>query len=364
LSNRFTRLRISPEYQGLVAYAKDAMTGLDLAGKIRDDTERERLIAALAEETEALRTDDAIKQAARGEKQGVVEKRRSTVRSVEQPPTPPDLLSHVIKDYDLAEVFSYINPTMLYVRHLGFRGRFEEALEGGDPRAVELHERVRQVQDLMLPRDDITANAVYQFFRVASENDNDLLVLSPDGKQVLERLQFGRQAEGDGLCLADYVLPRMSSVPDYLGMFVTSIGPGVRALADEWREKGDYLASHILQVLALEGAEGFAELLHQRMRAMWGRTDPADITKQDLFRAAYAGKRYSFGYPACPRLEDQGVLWRLLTPETHIGVGLTEEFMMEPEGSVSALTLHHPEAKYFNLSPEDIDRLEKKLTAN
>ena len=136
----------------------------------------------------------------------------------------------------------------------------------------------------------------------------------------------------------------------------------MRALADEWKDKGEYLDSHILQVLALEGAEGFAELLHQRMRAMWGFADPDHITKPDLFRAAYQGKRYSFGYPACPRLEDQEILWRLLNPAETIGVNLTEEMMMEPEGSVSALVFHHPQAKYFNLSNEDTDKLEQRVS--
>ena len=142
---------------------------------------------------------------------------------------------------------------------------------------------------------------------------------------------------------------------------MTTVGPGVRALADEWKDKGEYLDSHILQVLALEGAEGFAELLHQRMRAMWGFSDPSAITKPDLFRADYHGKRYSFGYPACPRLEDQEVLWRLLRPTETLGINLTEEMMMEPEGSVSALVFHHPQAKYFNLSNEDTERLELRI---
>ena len=142
---------------------------------------------------------------------------------------------------------------------------------------------------------------------------------------------------------------------------MTTVGPGVRALADEWKDKGEYLDSHILQVLALEGAEGFAELLHQRMRAMWGFSDPPEITKPDLFRADYHGKRYSFGYPACPRLEDQEVLWRLLRPTETLGINLTEEMMMEPEGSVSALVFHHPQAKYFNLSNEDTERLELRI---
>ena len=356
LSNRFTRLRIAPEYQGLVAYAQDAMTGLDLANRIRSDHLRPQLEAELLAEADNLRQQDA----ARATAPQVDDRPRAIIDPVASPPRPPDLLEHRLEDHDLDEVFSYINPTMLYVRHLGYRGRFLEALSDGEPRAVELNERVKDVQRIMVERPDIRASAVFRFFPAARDQD-DVLILSPDGKTILERLRFGRQAAGEGLGLADYVLPQTGGVPDYLGAFVTTVGPGVRALAEEWKDSGNYLASHILQVLALEGAEGFAELLHQRMRAMWSIADPADITKQDLFRAAYHGKRYSFGYPACPRLEDQEILWRLLRPDEGIRVHLTEEMMMEPEGSVSALVFHHPQAKYFNLSSQDAERLEARI---
>ncbi len=355
LSNRFTRLRIAPEYDGLVAYAQDAMTGLDLANRIRSREDRERLEDELQAETDTIRSQDAARSAA----PSADGRAPAVITPVDAPPRPPDLIEHTLFDYDLDEVFSYINPTMLYVRHLGYRGRFLEDLESGNERAVELYERVRRVQREMASRPDIRASAVFRFFRAARDGD-DVLILSSDGEQTLERLQFGRQASGEGLSLADYV--RSDGAPDYLGAFVTTVGPGVRVLADEWKDKGEYLDSHILQVLALEGAEGFAELLHQRMRAMWGFADPGDITKPDLFRAAYQGKRYSFGYPACPRLEDQEILWRLLNPVETIGVNLTEEMMMEPEGSVSALVFHHPQAKYFNLSNEDTERLEQRIT--
>jgi len=148
---------------------------------------------------------------------------------------------------------------------------------------------------------------------------------------------------------------------DYVGMFVTSIGPGVRDLAAQWISEGKFLDSHILQALALESAEGFAELLHQQLRQMWGHGDPAGITPYQLFRAEYRGRRYSFGYPACPRLEDQEQLFRLLEVSSQIGVELTEGHMMDPESSVSALVFHHPDAKYFNLSERDIAKLEAEL---
>jgi 5-methyltetrahydrofolate--homocysteine methyltransferase len=103
-----------------------------------------------------------------------------------------------------------------------------------------------------------------------------------------------------------------------------------------------------LQALALETAEGAAEWIHARMRALWGFADPPDLSKKEIFQAHYRGKRYSFGYPACPDLESQALLFSLLQPE-EIGVELTEGFMMEPEASVSALVFSHPDASYFSV---------------
>jgi 5-methyltetrahydrofolate--homocysteine methyltransferase len=228
---------------------------------------------------------------------------------------------------------------------------------------LKLQGNVKKAEDIIFSNSYISANAIYKFFRAASEGD-DVVILDSEGRKVIERFRFGRQSSGDGLCLSDYLFSRDSGKPDYIGMFVTTIGPDVRTLADKLKAEGNYLASHIVQVLALEGAEAFAELLHQKMRNMWGFSDSEGISNKDMFQARYQGKRYSFGYPACPRLEDQGQLWNLLEPDQHINVDLTDGFMMDPEGSVSALVFHHPEAKYFNLSSEDIKLLELRLNSN
>ena len=358
LSNRFTRLKIAPEYSGTVAYAKDAMTGLDLANQLMDADKRRVMEQKLERETHQLQAAGPKKyQAVEG---AAVEIPRSAVPPVAVVPPPPDLRLHVLRDYDLDAIFRYINPAMLYTRHLGFKGKFDEALAAGDPKAQELREQVAAVEEVMLARADIAAQAVYRFFP-AHGDDETLLIYAGDGRTVLERFRFGRQAAAPHLCLTDFTLPVDAGRPDYVCLFVTTVGPGVRALADHWKERGDYLKSHILQVLALEGAEAFAELLHQKIREMWGFPDPASISMPDLFKAKYRGVRVSFGYPACPRLEDQEQLFRLLDVSKHIGVHLTEGYMMEPEGSVSALVLHHPQAKYFNLSPEDIERLERDI---
>jgi len=355
LSARFTRTKIAPQYGGLVAYANDAMNGLDLANQIVDANRREQLAAQLDAET--ARMLKAVGTQAAPARASVED--RPAVRQDVEIPRPPDLRLHVVRNHDLDEIFGYINPVMLYTRHLGLKNA-DQALAAGDPKAIELREAVRAVEEVMLAAQDIHANGVYKFFPANSEGRR-LLIYAPDGKRVLESFTFGRQSDPPGLCLADYVAPRSSERVDYVCMMATTVGPGVRALAEQWKAQGDYLRSHILQVLALEGAEAFAELLHQKIREMWGFKDPDGITKKDLFQAHYHGKRFSFGYPACPRLEDQAQLFRLLDLENKIGIHLTEGFMMEPEGSVTAIVFHHPEAKYFALSPADIERLELEL---
>jgi 5-methyltetrahydrofolate--homocysteine methyltransferase len=229
-------------------------------------------------------------------------------------------------------------------------------------KARELGDTVEEVAHLMIARSDISANAIYKFFPAQSDGDRTLMILSPDGKNVLESFIFGRQSDAPGLSIADYLAPRDSGRLDYVSFFITTIGTGIRALAEQWKHDGDYLRSHILQILGLEGAEAFAELLHEKLRAMWGIGDPAGTTKKDLYQAHYHGKRFSPGYPACPRMEDQEQIFRLLeVDKQNVDVRLTEGYMMDPEASVSAIVIHHPDAKYFSLSPSDIERLEREL---
>ena len=361
LSNRFTRLRIAPEYGGLVAYAQDAMNGLALANTIQDADERQKLLSSIETETDELIRSSQAREAAEASRVDATVA-PAQVRHDFEVPNPPDLRLHVVNDYDLAEIFPYINPQMLYVRHLGYKGRFAESLEQEESDALELRDQVRRVEDIMLAHSGIRANAVFKFFPCHSDGQN-LLIYAPDGETILERFYFGRQSQREGLCLSDYARPVGSGQPDYVAMFTTTVGPSVRALSDEMRERGEFLNSHILQVLALESAEAFAELLHKQIRQMWGIGDPAALTYQDLFRTQYRGRRFSFGYPACPRLEDQEQLFRQLDVKANIGVELTEGYMMDPEGSVSALVFHHPEAKYFNLSEQDIEKLEAEVAS-
>jgi 5-methyltetrahydrofolate--homocysteine methyltransferase len=160
------------------------------------------------------------------------------------------------------------------------------------------------------------------------------------------------------MALSDLVLPPARDARgraitrDHVAMFVTTAGAGIRELAEEAKLAGEYLRSYALMALALETAEATAEWVHARIRTLWGYPDPAELPRKELFQAHYRGKRYSFGYPACPDLDQQAGLFRLLRPD-EVGVDLTEGFMMEPEASVSALVFAHPDAAYFGTGPGD-----------
>jgi 5-methyltetrahydrofolate--homocysteine methyltransferase len=246
---------------------------------------------------------------------------------------------------DLREVWSYINPFMLYGRHMGYRGDFEKRFADRDPKAVELFNEMEEVKNEAASF--MKVRAVWQFFEAESAGEA-LHLFAPGGTDPLHSWNFKRQPAGDQLCLSDYVLPPQNGQRDHVGVFVVTAGEGVRERAEKAKQDGYYFKSHGLQALAIESAEACAEWLHRRMREDWGFPDPPELTMAQRFTSRYRGKRYSFGYPACPDLEDQTSIWRLLRPE-EIGVQLTEGFMMDPEASVSALVFQHLDCTYFSV---------------
>jgi 5-methyltetrahydrofolate--homocysteine methyltransferase len=359
LTARFTATKISPEYDGLVCYANDAMQGLDLANQIVVPDRR----AVLAEKVAATRArfaEQERKPVEASTAENVMVPRVPVISHAQEIPLPPDLRSHVIESYDLGAIFSYINPTMLYGKHLGLKGNLETLLEQGDQKAVQLTKQVRAMEDEILANNLLQARAVYKFFPAQADGDT-LLIYNSAGTEVQERFLFPRQQHGEGLCLSDFVAPRAAGKMDYVAFFAVTCGHRVRELSERYKQAGQYLQSHVLQALAIEGAEAFAELLHHRLREMWGFPDSPELTMRERFKARYRGVRVSFGYPACPRLEDQSKLFHLLQVSQTIGVNLTEGFMMEPEASVSALVFHHPQAHYFSILEDELATFEQQL---
>jgi len=189
---------------------------------------------------------------------------------------------------------------------------------------------------------------VWRFYPAQSDGDRLILYRDIYGREAAAAFDFPRQQAGERLCLSDFVLPKSAGAMDYVALFVVSVGGRATEQSAVWRERGDYFKSHALQAVAIESAEALAELLHEKIREMWG-IDAGGLSLQEKFQAKYRGLRVSFGYPACPDLADQARLFQLLQPEDKIGVRLTENFMMDPEASVSAMVFHHPQARYFSV---------------
>jgi 5-methyltetrahydrofolate--homocysteine methyltransferase len=341
LTRLFTHRRIAPEYGGLCTYAKDAMHGLDLVERLLDPQRREALereiVAIQLRDREAAELPRATVAAEGAAAQGP---RRDL-----SPPTPPDLDRHR-EVLAIDEVWPFLNPQMVYAKHLGWRGSVAKGLAAADEKLAKLVGLVEGIRD-ELRAGALEVRTVWQFF--AAEASGDRLALRDRSGNTVAEWAFPRQAGSAGLAIPDYVLP----AGDHVALFVTTVGPSpggvsVRDRVELLKQRGEYLKSHAWAAIALELAEAAAECLHTRLRAAWGFPDPPELAMADRFSARYRGKRYSFGYPACPDLEGQRALFAALEP-ADIGVELTEGDMMDPEASVSALVVHHPEARYFGV---------------
>jgi len=343
LSEKYTNGKIGPAYGEAVCYAKDAMTGLKLLNEIMDPATRESVLRVHTNVVPPMEIERPVEPLA------PITEIRSRKVNVEIPVPAAPYLDRKVRDVPhLAELWSYINPHMLYGRHLGYKGNFEKHLAEHNEKALELFHKVEEVKSEAARF--MKVKAVWQFFEVERAG-NAIHLFSPRGGSPIHTFRFGRQRREEGLCLSDYILDAADGARDHLAIFVVTAGAGVREHSEQLKQTGEYFKAHALQALAIETAEGCAEWLHRRIREDWGFPDSPTMTMQERFTSRYRGKRYSFGYPACPNLDDQQGIWKLLSPD-EIGVRLTEGMMMEPEASVSALVFHHPDCAYFTASEE------------
>lgn len=359
LSRNFTEKKILPKYAGTVHYASDAMNGLELANSIVDKDK----YANLRKENELKRAaalQSQLTSTASTISETVLPSRSSSIQRLPQPPKPVDLKRHVLRSLSLEQIWSYINPLMLYNRHLGIKAKvakilieaekdkaLQNKLRMEEPSSFEIWQAVNEVKEIYKTQDVFRPTAVYQFFKAQSKAQS-LYIFAENGNQLTE-FEFPRQKAEPYLCLSDYVSAEAGGATfDNVCFFVVTAGHRVREISTRLKDEGQFLHSHILQALAIETAEATAEWLHGFIRSQWGFPDGPTMSMMDRFQAKYQGKRYSFGYPACPRLDDQALLWNILKPGD-IGVDLTDGFMMDPEASVSALVFHHPQATYFSV---------------
>jgi 5-methyltetrahydrofolate--homocysteine methyltransferase len=345
LTRKFTDTKIAAEYDGLVLYAKDAMNGLSLANQLGNPEELKKIVTEKQAKAQEL-AERAPKISHSGTATAVLTRQKTVKKAPVY--VPQDLKRHLLKSYTLSHIEPYINKQMLIGHHLGVKGKIEILLAEGDEKATMVHNVVQSLIREASANNWIQPKAMYQYFPAQADGNKVLIYDSVESGKVIETFEFPRQEAAPGLCLADFIRPIGDSEMDYVGFFAVTAGKGIREVADKLKSEGRFLESHALQALALETAEGYAELIHRQMRDRWGFPDSPSMTMKERFAANYQGQRFSFGYPACPDLEDQRKLFKLIQPED-MGITLTDGFMMEPEASVTAIVFSHPEARYFNV---------------
>lgn len=350
-------------YHGNVFYAQDAFEGLRLMEQIGDGTvataEKPATpsVVEKAFEPESAEEDwmDGLTRPERVKSHrtdvldpvlytftGV----KSDITPVAAPPSLPFYGAKAWDRFDIFELYKYINPIALFRGQWQFkRGEGMGNLEFNDwleANARPIFERMqKELARVLRPR------VKWGYFWCASEG-NDLIIYQEDAKTERLRFSFPRQRDGRRQCLADFFLPTSAGVKDVAGFHIVTVGSEVSERERSLFDKGefqDYLYTHGMGV---ETAEALAEYWHKQIRQEMGIDDQEPEDMRLLFSAKYHGSRYSFGYPACPNLEDQAKLFELLQPQD-IGIELSEEFMLIPEQSTSAIIVHHPEAKYFNV---------------
>ena len=348
LTRKYVEDDLRREYSNAVFYADDAFTGLHIMEDlIAEDGQRSARL------TEGRTVKEYAKAAAVDEETGpVFAERSAVVTDAPNIPQPPFWGVRVKKDYDLRELFTYINETALFKN----QWQLKTASQEDYLRLVEEKYRPikKSLEDEVLASGLFEPRVVYGYF--PSQGDgNDVVVYEPDNadqhgetpRKELLRFTFPRQREGRRLCISDFFAPKASGKMDVLGLSLVTIGAKASVETQRLFEGGEYTKYLYLHGLSVETAEALAEFHHRLMRQELGIAGDDAPHIRDLFHQKYRGSRYSFGYPACPNLEDQTKLFALLHPEENVGVRLTSGFLLEPEQSTSAIVVHHPAAKYF-----------------
>ncbi len=402
LTRKYVEDDLRREYSSAVFYAGDAFDGLHVMEDLVSPNGRRE--ARLTEGRQVKTFAKAAAAASVGASAAEVSTERSPV--VGPPPNipvPPFYGVRVKKDFDLREVFSYINETALFKN----QWQLKTASQQDYGRLVEEKYRpiLHNLQEEVIAAGWFEPRVVWGYFPCQSEG-NDLIVYDPDsiaggripisyapsregkpagpdfgtaspgnalealaaegspregavataprpspahadGSRELLRFTFPRQREGRKLCISDFFTPVSAGQMDVLGLSLVTIGDRASQITQELFQSGEYTRYLYLHGLSVETAEALAEIFHKQMRAELGMAGDDSPRIGDLFHQKYRGSRYSFGYPACPDLSDQTKLFELLRPEESVGVRLTAGFMLDPEQSTSAIIVHHPAAKYF-----------------
>jgi 5-methyltetrahydrofolate--homocysteine methyltransferase len=362
-SRQHTAVKIAPEYPGPTVHVVDASRAVDVVSRLLSDRHRPEFVAAVQQEQAELR---ARYGAARARPLLVLGAARANHQQTDWDtldiPVPWFVGRRVIEP-PLESLVPFIDWTFFFAAW-ELKGRFPAVLDHPEYGAAarELYGHAQQVLARIIAERRLTARGVYGFWPANTLGD-DVIVYTDDARRVeLARFPMLRQQEpiADGRpnrSLADFVAPRESLAPDYIGAFAVTAGLGCDDLVREYEAAHDDYNAIIAKALADRLAEAFAEFLHAQARRDWGYESGPLPSNDALVAEEYRGIRPAFGYPACPDHSEKTTLFRLLNP-AEVGITLTESFAMMPAAAVSGLYFAHPEAKYFNIGRVGRDQVE------
>jgi 5-methyltetrahydrofolate--homocysteine methyltransferase len=336
---------------GRVAYARDAFDGLHLMDRVTGNGFDDYLAAVQSKRSGKARNTSrtlgqADEKAFRPVDVNVVRERRRRITANVPVVEPPFWGARIVEATPKA-VVPFINERSLYQFQWGFRkqGRTLDDFIGWAKQ--ELRPVMRRMLALCEERAILKPQAAYGYWKAAGQG-NDLVIFDQDGKTELTRFTLPRQPKEDGECIADFFRDIDDAERDVIGLQVVTVGQKASDVAREWFEENRYQDYLYLHGLSVEMAEAMAEYVHKRIRAELGFSAEDDRDMEKMLAQSYRGSRYSFGYPACPRLEDQEPILKLLGAD-RIGVDLSDEFQLHPEQSTSAIVVLNPKAKYFSV---------------
>jgi 5-methyltetrahydrofolate--homocysteine methyltransferase len=348
LTRAYVEQDLAGLFHGEVRYARDAFEGLRLMDAFMAVKRGEAgaQLPALRERRvrrRAAPSGPGTGEAAAGEPATDI---RSDVSASVPVPEPPFWGSRVVRGIPLTEYAAFLDERALFLGQWGLKpARGREGPSHQELAETQGRPRLRMWLERAQTEGLLQAAVVQGYFPCVSEG-NDLVVLDDSGAER-ERFRFPRQRRDRRLCLADFFRPRQAGQTDVVAFQLVTVGPRISEATAELFAKNAYRDYLELHGLSVQLAEALAEYWHARVRGALGLggADPADL--DGILKVGYQGCRYSFGYPACPDLEDRAKVMRLLEPG-RIGVTLSEEFQLAPEQSTDAIITHHPEARYFS----------------
>ena len=367
-SKAHTAVKVEPGYEHPVIYVPDASRAVGVASKLLSPSLKEAYVAEIREEYERVRERNA-KRRPKAADLNYAEARARKFNvdwAGYTPPRPAVTGLEVFDDYDLAELVERIDWTPFFMSWQ-LSGKYPKILDDqvvGEA-ARNLFRDAQAMLAKLIDEKRIQARGVIGLWPANSVDDDVIEVYADESRQeVIERLHHIRQQttkNRDGVCysLADFIAPKESGKPDWIGGFAVTAGHGVEALADQYKAAGDDYNAIMVQALTDRLAEAFAERLHERVRKeFWGYVPEETLDNEALIAEKYQGIRPAPGYPACPDHTEKATLFRLLDATENSGLTLTESFAMWPAAAVAGWYFSHPQSKYFSTGKITRDQVE------